>query len=81
MKDKRPNLERSEWYSCKICGRPNPDKYKEMMGKEAPFEEYLPWSKKQAIEHLKKEHKELIKMTKKSPNKKKRSPRKEWKLR
>lgn len=57
--NKRTN--RPDWFSCKICGRPNPDAYKKITGKEAPFEEYLPWTKEKAIEHLKKEHKEMLK--------------------
>lgn len=57
----RKVLEREEHYICKICGRPNPEIFKKLKGEEAPFEEYLEWTKEQAIEHIKKEHPEIAK--------------------
>lgn len=51
-----------EHFWCKICGRPDPEKYKKKHNVEcAPFEEYLFWNKEKVIEHIKKEHPEVAK--------------------
>lgn len=46
-------------YSCKICKRPNPRILLEQ-GKEPDFSEYLFWTKKMVIEHIKKDHPEVV---------------------
>lgn len=58
-KKKSPN--KGIIYSCKICGRPNPDVYMKVYKSEPPFEEYLRWTKEMVIEHIKKEHKDVLK--------------------
>ena len=49
-----------EYYSCKICGRPNPEIAKKQ-GAGSVLEDYLFWNKEMAIKHIKEQHPEIAK--------------------
>ncbi len=63
VKHKESKVRDVKYYYCTICGRPNPRIAKEQ-GEEPHFIEFVGWTEKQVIKHIKKCHPEIAKRCK-----------------